>query len=69
MTKKGTIGGNIQTFAKTAKLLQANFRQLYAVPLLLFKLSQILLNKVIVSFFYVKVRLEKVPITRNIDVF
>ena len=66
MTKKVTIGGNIQTFPKTAKRLQANFWQLYAVPIVLFKLSQILLNKVIVSLFYVKVRLEKVAIIKNI---
>ena len=69
MTKKVTIRGNIQTFAKTAKLLQANFWQLYAVPLVLFKLSQIILNKVIVILFYVKVTLEKVAIVKNIDVF
>ena len=69
MTKKVTIGENIQTFANTAKLLQANFWQLYAVPLVLFKLRQILLNKVILSLFYVKVRLEKVAIIKNIDVF
>ena len=66
MTKKVTIGGNIRTFPKTAKLPQANFWQLYAVPIVLFKLSQILLNKVIVSLFYVKVRLEKVAIIKNI---
>ena len=51
MTKKVTIGGNIQTFAKTAKLFKANFWQLSdAIPLVLFKLSQKLLNKVIVVF-------------------
>ena len=51
MTKKVAIGGNIQTFAKTAKHFKANFWQLSdAVPLVLFKLSQKLLKRVIVVF-------------------